>query len=233
MNFMFRGESVELTEKCIIFSDSKMIPTDYRFGFHHSTLRKFKVAKDEDLCHRYSFSAMKQLLCILYNERNCTSISTLIYALFPYDDDDDRQDALEIYEEIVSGTNNKLEELFNELLYMLNNSLINLRPGKSGWNRSIGMCYDPVKWEFTEEKGEKFIITDEIDTFILSNLLSINVRPSTIYFYSARNSAGKPILYSSNNSSENLGINKYTPCNTPIYIYPLDEDGNEFEMCIT
>lgn len=231
MSFTFRGEPVELTEKCITFSGSKMIPTGHRFGFHRSTLSEFNVANDEDLCHRYSFSAMTQLLCILYNERKCTSINTLIYALFPYYNNDDRQGALNIYEEIVSGTKNKneLEELFNELLYFLNNSISNLRGGKSSWNRSIGEVYDPVSWRYDESEGV-FYITDNVDVYMLHNLHCINISTSTLYFYTAKAPDGTPIMYSSNNPSQYKGIDQYDTFYAPIYIISRDNHNKPLKI---
>lgn len=235
MSFTFREENICIApnQYCLQLNGrEKMETKDSRFPFHHTTYNEFNFEDGQDLCHRYSFSSMAQLLRLIYNSGDYSLIEPLISTLFPYDDYDDRQNANNVYQSIIfpATTTDMRVMFFNELLYMLNNSLLNLRPGKSSWNRSIGMCYDPVAWEFTDGK---FVITDEIDVFILSNLLRINVCTSTIYFYSAKNSAGEPVLYSSNNSSENQGIGKYDKCDIPIYIYPTDKNGNTFEMRIT
>lgn len=231
MSFTFRGENICIApnQYCLQLNGCEKIETnDSRFPFHHTTYDKFDFEDGQDLCHRYSFSSMAQLLRLIYNSGDYRLIKPLIRTLFP-NADDDWECVLAVYRKITDKPQ-KAVKYFNQLLYALNNSLLNLRPGKSSWNRSIGICYDPVAWEFTDGK---FVITDEIDVFILSNLLRINVRTSTIYFYSAKNSAGEPVLYSSNNSSENQGIGKYDTCDIPIYIYPTDENGNTFEMRIT
>lgn len=228
MSFTFRGEDLKVSFFCVDISDGKMVPTDNRFDFHTTT--KNKSEKGKDLCHRYSFSAMQQLLCLIYNSGDHSKLETLIATLFPRDvDDDDRKNAFAVYDKIINKPV-KAVKYYNQLLYILNNSLFNLRPGNSSWNRSIGMCYDPSEWEFD---GKKFIITSEEDVFILSNLLHIKVNPSTIYFYTAKDSGGNPVLYSSNNGSVNQGIGEYQQLNIPIYIYPYDENGNQFEMRIS
>ena len=228
MSFTFRGENLQVPFYCVDISGSKMIPTDNRFAFHPTTYGEFNIKSGQDLCHRYSFSAMQQLLCLIYNSGDNTKLEPLIAALFPYNNDD-RKNAFAVYDKIINKPQ-KAVKYFNQLLYILNNSLFNLRPGNSGWNRSIGMCYDPSAWTFD---GKKFIITDDEDVFILSNLLQINVKPSTIYFYTAKDSNGNPVLYSSNNGSANAGIGEYQQLNVPICIYPTDEHGNQFEMQIT
>ena len=229
MSFTFRGEDLQVPFYCVDISGSEMIPTDNRFAFHSMTYAEFNLESGQDLCHRYSFSAIRSLLCQIYNSGDYSKIEPLINTLFSYDKYNDRENAFAVYEKIKSKPD-KAAKYFSQLLYILNNSLFNLRPGNNRWNRSIGMCYDPVSWKYD---GEKFIITDETDVFILSNLLQINVEMSTIQFYSAYDPVGNPVLYSSNNGSVYEGIDEYNECNIHIYIYPMDEKGNSFEMKIT
>lgn len=232
MSFTFRGANISLDKVCLVLNGSNcMEAVKDRFDFHPTTRNYFNFKIGQDLCHRYSFSSMQKLLCLIYNSGKYGKLEPLISTLFPYEDND-RQNAFEVYKNIIfpATTINMRIMYFNELLYILNNSIVNLRPGNSSWNRSIGECYDPAAWSFTDGK---FVITDEIDVFILSNLLQIKVNPSTIYFYTAKDSNGNPMLYSSNNISVNEGIGNYQPLNIPIYIYPLTESGEQFEMRVS
>lgn len=236
MSFKLREkEGLKVPFFCVDIVDGKMVSKRNRFNFHESTRKHFKAESDQDLCHRYSFSAILQLLCIIYNAhdpREYSKIEQLIIALYPYKKD--RDDALEIFNKI-KGTSNKnisdLVTLFNELLYVLNNALDNLRAGDSSWNRSIGAAYDPIEYYYDQAK-KRIYITDTIDIYILSNLYQIYVEPSTIHFYSAIKD-GKPFLYSSDNPYKNEGTAAYEISDIPIYIRPLTEDGTEFEMKLT
>ncbi|MBD5141498.1 MAG: hypothetical protein HDT25_08815, partial [Ruminococcus sp.] len=208
---------------CVDISGSEMIPTDNRFAFHSTTYGEFNLESGQDLCHRYSFSAMQQLLCLIYNSEDHSKLKPLIAALFPYDDDD-RKNAVAVYNKIINKPE-KAVKYYNQLLYILNNSLFNLRPGNSSWNRSIRECYDPESWY---GNGQGFVISSEDDVYLLDNLLAIPVEPSTIYFYTAKTNSGDRLLYSSNNPFPNEGINAYGECNIPIFI--CLSDGTEKQI---
>ncbi|MDE6710286.1 MAG: hypothetical protein K2J76_07340, partial [Oscillospiraceae bacterium] len=143
------------------------------------------------------------------------------------DTNPDYSDALNVYYKIDSTgiKNTEMLQCFNELLYIFNNALINLRPGDSSWNRSIGGCYDPESWY---PDKNRFVINSKEDVHILDNLLKIFVNPSTIYFYTAQTHSGDLLLYSSNNSFPYEGIKAYSECNIPIFI--RFSDGKEKQI---
>lgn len=223
MIFHFRGKTVELDKKCLELSDGKLKATGERFDFHNSTVDHFIKENGGksggDLCHRYSFSAMTELLCILYNSKKLDEIPNLIYALYPYDEEQNFM--LKIYNDIKLQESYDPEDVFNTLLYYFNNAISNLRYGNKNWNRSIGESYDPVSWIYNN-KEQAFYITDEVDIYMLHILNSINITPSTLYFYTAIAPDGTPVMYSSNNPSKYEGIENYEKFKKPIYINSKD-----------
>lgn len=219
MSFTFRGDNLKVPFFCVDLEDGQMVSTGERFSFHDSTYDFFEFEQNEDLCHRYSFSSMVQLLCMIYQSGDMNKLGQLIDALFP-NDDDDRDSALAVYKKIIEKPEKRVK-YFNQLLYIMNNSLLNLRPGNSGWNRSIKSCYDPEEWKY--DNSGKFVITSRNDVDILSKLLEIDVDPSTVYFYTAQANDEEVFLYSSNNDFSNEGVDVYESCDIPVCI--LLEDG--------
>lgn len=229
MSFAFRGVDMEIPYYCLIFDSnvldgSTIVHRGGRFPFHE----KNKLKKGLDLCHRYSFDAMSDLLCWVYNtagfiknpNEETTVLDKLVDIMYKSDfmpQDEDFDSANNILRKLYSDTNSPAAVLhyFNELLYILNNARINLRAGDKSWNRSIGSGYDAEEWV---TDGQKIVITSYTDVYLLSNLLTIPVYPSTIYFYTALSSTKGPILYSSDNSFPYEGISAYQEVKIPIYI---------------
>lgn len=229
MSFSFRGVDMEIPYYCLIFDSGRLdgstiVHRGGRFPFHE----KNKLEKDLDLCHRYSFDAMSNLLCWIYNtgrfvKKSASEITVLdqlvniMYKSEFMPQDEDWDSANNILRKLYSNINSPVTVLhyFNELLYILNNARINLRAGDKSWNRSIGSGYDAEEWE---TDGQKIVITSYTDVYLLSNLLTIPANPSTIYFYTALSSAKGPILYSSDNSFSYEGISAYQEIKIPIYI---------------
>lgn len=233
MSFKFRNDDAPIILKdndiCLALSGGIMAPNSHRCGFHNSTKKYFNIQSGQDLCHRYSFSSMKKFLCYSYNTGKYEILNDLISVMYSCDGNPypgDYNTALDIINKI-RNTANIAERVFyfNELLYVLNNVIINLRPGDARWNRSIRECYDPEEW-YCNSRG--FVISSSTDVHLIRYLLTIRVDPPTIYFYTAQTKSGDKLLYSSNNIFPNEGITAYGKCDLPIFIRL--PDGTEHEI---
>lgn len=235
MSFRFRDDQEPITLKnkdlCLELRGGTMVANNKRGGFHSTTYNCFNMAAGQDLCHRYSFSSMKKFLCYCYNSGRYEFLKDLISVMYscagnPYPND--YNTALEIIYRIHNAAYVADRVVcFNELLYVLNNVIINLRPGNASWNRSIRECYDPEAWYMN---GQGFVIYSNNDVHLIRYLLDIPINPSTIYFYTAQDDEGVQVLYSSNNPFPNKGAKVYDECKMPIFIRLPDGTENEITL---
>lgn len=246
----FRGEPVTAND-CLILENHALYCVGERFRFHHTTYDYFKNDRDADedddvsiktaICHGYSFSSMADYLCFCFKDGHVDYILKLLKAVYlveqmiTLDGSDselhngytkkDKTLAYNIYQKISSPYcfGSELAEYYNELLYVLNNAIPNLRVGNSSNNSSLGGAYDPISWKLkSDSKSKYFLIDDPDDVYRLKILRGVPIEPSTLYFYTALYN-NKPFLYSSTNRD-------FHPCDELDYCpFPVaipDENGN-------